>query len=71
VVLPTASLLPGVDKLLEETKNFPNSSHDDTVDALSQAINRLLLLPLANEGNMYEPDIYDEINEQGWSISPV
>jgi predicted phage terminase large subunit-like protein len=71
VVLPTKELLPNVDQLLEEAKNFPNSSHDDTIDGMSQAINRLLLLPLENEGNQWEPDIYDEINEQGWSISPV
>jgi predicted phage terminase large subunit-like protein len=71
VVLPTAALLPNVDQLLEEAKNFPNSSHDDTIDAMSQAINRLLLLPLENEGNQWEPDVYDEYNQQGWSISPV
>lgn len=71
VVLPTAGLLPGVDQLLEEAKNFPNSSHDDTIDAMSQAINRLLLLPLENEGSEWQPDVYDEYNQQGWSISPV
>jgi predicted phage terminase large subunit-like protein len=70
VVLPTVGLLPGVSDLLEEAKNFPNSSHDDTIDALSQAINRILLNPLANEGNLIEPDVYDIINEQGWSVSP-
>jgi len=71
VVLPTAALLPNVDQLLEEAKNFPNSSHDDTIDAMSQAINRLLLNPLDNEGNVVEPDVYDFINENGWHVSPV
>lgn len=71
VVLPTEALLPGVKDLLEEAKNFPNSSHDDTIDAMSQAINRLLLLPLENEGNQWQPEEYDFYNEHGWSINPV
>jgi predicted phage terminase large subunit-like protein len=71
VVLPTARLLPNVEELREEAVNFPSSVHDDTVDAMSQAINRLLLMPLLNNGNIIEPDVYDEYNEQGWSISPV
>ena len=71
VILPTADLLPNVEELIEEAKNFPNSAHDDTIDALSQAINRLLLMPLTNQGRIIEPDVYDEYNAQGWSISPV
>ena len=71
VILPTADLLPNVEELIEEAKNFPNSAHDDTIDALSQAVNRLLLLPILNQGNVIEPDVYDEYNAQGWSISPV
>lgn len=71
VVLPTKALLNNVSDLLEEAANFPNSSHDDTVDAMSQAINRLLLLPLSNEGNEWQPDEYDFYNEHGWSINPV
>jgi len=71
VVLPTKELLPNVDQLLEEAKNFPNSSHDDTIDGMSQAANRLLLNPLGDDGNVVEPDIYDFINEHGWSVSPV
>lgn len=71
VVLPTQALLNNVTQLLDEAKNFPNSSHDDTIDSMSQAINRLLLLPLENEGNMVEPeDVYDHHNEYGWSVSP-
>jgi len=70
VVLPTAELVPGVTQLLEEAKNFPNSSHDDTIDAMSQALNRLLLRPILDD-NIIEDDVYDIINEQGWSVSPV
>lgn len=72
VVFPEESLLPNVGQLLEEMGNFPNSSHDDTVDAMSQAVNRLLLLPMLVGGQqIVEPDIYDYYDEQGWSISPV
>lgn len=71
VVLPQASLLPGVTQLLEEAKNFPNSSHDDTIDAMSQAINRLLLLPLDELDEYRDHEVYDEYNELGYSISPV
>lgn len=71
VHLPRVSVLPGVDQLLEEAKNFPNSTHDDTVDAMSQALNRLLLMPLPVPGeDIYEPDEYDFQNAHGWSISP-
>jgi predicted phage terminase large subunit-like protein len=71
IVLPEPDLLPNVEELVEEAKNFPNSAHDDTIDALSQAVNRLLLLPILNQGRLIEPDVYDEYNAQGWSISPV
>ena len=71
VVLPTVELVPSVAQLLEEAKNFPNSSHDDTIDALSQALNRLLLLPILAEDQYQEHEVYDIYREQGWSVSPV
>jgi len=72
VVIPTEGLLNNVKQLLEEAKNFPNSSHDDTIDAMSQALNRLILLPLDELDEMHEPgDVYDFYNEHGWSVSPV
>jgi hypothetical protein len=58
-----------VTDLLEEAKHFPNSPTDDTVDALSQAINRILLLPILN-GGFHQPDEYDLMDERGWTISP-
>lgn len=72
VHLPQTTVLPGVDQLLEEAKNFPNSTHDDTVDAMSQALNRLLLMPLPPpDQNLFEPEEYDFQNAHGWSISPI
>ncbi|HEY9356501.1 MAG TPA: phage terminase large subunit [Arthrobacter sp.] len=71
VILPEAHLLPNVGELIEEAKNFPNGAHDDTIDGMSQAVNRLLLMPLLADNGYTESDVYDEYNEQGWSISPV
>lgn len=67
VVLPTARLLPNVAELFEEMRNFPHASHDDTVDALSQALNRLLLLPL-QQAQTIDQLVPDDMTD--WSISP-
>lgn len=48
IVLPTAELLPNVGEMLEELKLFPASSHDDSVDALTQAVGQLLLYRIDN-----------------------
>jgi len=60
VHLPTPELLPNVEELLEETRAFPNSTHDDTVDAMSQALNRLLLMPLLTETHIDGDDLIDD-----------
>ena len=72
VVLPTADLLPNVEDFVLEAEAFPNGAHDDTVDAFSQAINRLILMPiLAGMGDtLVQPEEYDEADEIGYSISP-
>lgn len=70
IVLPTAKLLPNVEELREELVNFP-AAHDDTVDAMSQAINRLLLMPLLAGGDgVVQPEEYDLYEAQGYSIAP-
>lgn len=43
IILPTPELLPNVGEMLEELKLFPASSHDDSVDAMTQAVSQLLL----------------------------
>lgn len=43
VYLPAPEVHPWVEELVEEAAAFPLSVHDDQVDALSQALNRLLL----------------------------
>ena len=52
VALPDPTAVDGtawVTDLTEEARDFPNGSHDDTVDAMSQAVHRLLLVPLLND----------------------
>ncbi|GAA1450441.1 phage terminase large subunit [Nesterenkonia lacusekhoensis] len=61
VVIPETSLLPGAGDLLEEAMNFPNAAHDDTVDALSQAVKALLQDRIdGGIGQIIEPDEYED-----------
>ncbi len=39
--------------LTEEAAEFPGGTHDDTVDALSQAVHRLLNVPIIG-GDVYD-----------------
>lgn len=43
VSLPAPELAPWIGDWTEEAASFPNSAHDDQVDAMSQAVARLLL----------------------------
>lgn len=62
IVLPEASLLPNVEELREEAVNFPGSKHDDTVDALSQAVNQMLLHRLQSGSRTLTPDdFFDDV----------
>lgn len=67
IILPTAEILPGVEDFLEEARSFPTSAHDDTVDAMSQAINRLLLMPIGSGLlDVVEPDEYEAYAETSY-----
>jgi predicted phage terminase large subunit-like protein len=46
VWLPASELCPWADDVIEEAAGFPTAAHDDDVDAMSQALNRLILQPL-------------------------
>ncbi|WBL18507.1 phage terminase large subunit [Citricoccus sp. NR2] len=68
VHLPNAALVPNVSDLREEMFNFGSGGgHDDTVDAMTQAINQLLLHPLTRGGGDLE-DLFDD--DDDWQISP-
>lgn len=46
VWLPASELAPWADEVIEQCAGFPTAKHDDDVDALSQALNRLVVMPL-------------------------
>ncbi|MFC5268451.1 phage terminase large subunit [Kribbella qitaiheensis] len=70
VHLPIPELAPWVGGLIEEAAAFPNAANDDRVDALSQALNRLILAPLLAGQDLEEPDEFDELDTVGHAISP-
>lgn len=61
--------LPWADDLIEEAAAFPNSANDDRVDALTQALNRLILQPLLAGEDFFDQDDLDEVLAD-YSISP-
>lgn len=65
VFLPAPGIAPWVDELIEEAAGFPNSAHDDRVDAMSQALNRLLINPI-----LVGDDLYVDEEDDGFGISP-
>lgn len=75
IVLPDPVLVDGtawVSELTEEAADFPGGAHDDTVDAMSQANHRLLLVPLL-DGRVHDvADILedeDDADELPWAAS--
>jgi predicted phage terminase large subunit-like protein len=51
VWLPSPQLAPWIGDLIEEAAAFPNGTNDDQVDALTQALKRLLIIPLLAGGD--------------------
>ncbi|MDN5687119.1 MAG: phage terminase large subunit [Brachybacterium sp.] len=49
VLLPDPQILPAVTHLTDEAADFPNGQHDDTVDALTQALNQMFLHPILTD----------------------
>lgn len=60
VWLPTPDLLPNVHNLREEALNFggTGSGHDDTIDAMTQALNQLFVHPVGGNAGGYVEDLY-------------
>jgi predicted phage terminase large subunit-like protein len=46
VWLPSPELCPWVGEVIDECAGFPTAAHDDDVDALTQALKRLIVMPL-------------------------
>jgi len=61
VWLPSPELAPWVGGLIDEAAGFPTAAHDDQVDALTQALNRLILQPLlTGELDLVTPEDFDD-----------
>lgn len=69
--LPSPELAPWVGGLIDEAAGFPNATHDDQVDALSQALNRLVLQQLLAGTDLSQPEEYDAMDARGLYASPV
>ena len=61
VKLPAPEIAPWVEDLIEEAVTFPRAAHDDRVDAMSQALNRLLLNPLFGVDEIVEDEDLDDV----------
>jgi len=68
VWLPSPELCPWIAGFIEEAAGFPTASHDDQVDAMTQALNRLILQPLLAGETFTEEDLDDELAD--FQISP-
>jgi predicted phage terminase large subunit-like protein len=71
VYLPSPELAPWVGDFVEEAAGFPTAAHDDQVDAMSQALNRLVLQPLLAGTELEQPEEYDMVDARGFYASPV
>jgi len=73
VVLPDPVAVEGtawVTDLTEEARDFPAAPHDDTVDGMSQAVHRLLLVPILDQDTHDADELLDdEDTDLGWATS--
>lgn len=63
VWLPSSELAPWSDEVIEEAAGFPTAAHDDDVDALTQALNRMVLQPLIMGQLITEDDLDAELSD--------
>ena len=65
-----AELCPWVGELIDEAAGFPTAAHDDDVDAMTQALNRLVLQPLLAGDLVVSAEDLDEEMAEYAGISP-
>lgn len=70
VWFPSPEIAPWVGDLIEEAAAFPTGAHDDQVDGLSQALNRLILAPLLAGQDLVQPDEFDDLDQDGYTYAP-
>lgn len=63
VFLPSPELAPWIGDFVEECAGFPTAAHDDMVDTMSQALNRMLLNPL-----LIDEEIVEDAEDDDFSI---
>lgn len=69
VHLPTPELAPWVGDLIQEAAAFPAVANDDQVDAMSQAVHRLLLVPILDDDVIDQDDLLDEADALSWTTT--
>lgn len=71
IFLPAPEIAPWIGAWIEEHAAFPRGSHDDRVDAMTQAINRILLAPIL-DGSLVvgAGDLDDDLDDDDNEISP-
>lgn len=67
VVLPDAAVAPWVVDLTDECAEFPTGAHDDQVDALTQAVNRVLLMPIMAETIVTDSDLFEDDEDDAFA----
>lgn len=60
VWLPSPEIAPWVGGFIDEAAGFPTAAHDDQVDAMTQALNRLILQPLLAGVELVEHGDFDD-----------
>ena len=74
VWLPDPTAVEGtawVTTLTEEARDFPQAKNDDTVDALSQAVHRLLLVPILDDTIHDADDLLDDPEDLALHWAPT
>jgi len=62
VHLPSPELAPWVGAFIDECAAFDNGAHDDQVDAMSQALKRMVILPLFADDEEDDEPAYTDIS---------
>lgn len=70
VYLPSPELCPWISGMKDEAASFPTGKHDDQVDALTQALNRLILQPLIRQDDVVNPEDLEEDLTDSYSYVP-
>lgn len=66
---PVACDAPWITDLTEEARLFPQGANDDTVDAMSQAVHRLLIVPIMEGETITEEDLFEDDLELDWATA--